>query len=277
MAQLDDLISVNITTYNRCHLLPRAIKSVLNQTHKNLELIVVDDGSADETKKVIKEFEKKHKRIKGYFHDRNRGNAVARNTALSKSKGEYIAFLDDDDEWIDKNKLNKQLRILKESRNKNLALVSSKIKMVDADGKVSLPRIRIPGNLVRHMLAGNSLIFSSSVMVKRRAVEAIGGFNEKMPRGIDSEFFRGLIVTHGFDIKITPERMVRIYEHGGVRYTPINSLTAVYRSIWAQVYLIIKYLKWWPKYPWSLWVRLLVIASNIAYVPRIITRKLINK
>lgn len=95
------MISVVITTYNRAHLLPRAIKSVLKQTLKPLEIIVVDDGSSDTTSEVIKAFPTIR-----YIKKENAGISSARNYGIKAAKGRYIAFLDDDDVWLeDKLKL----------------------------------------------------------------------------------------------------------------------------------------------------------------------------
>jgi len=90
-------VSVIIPTRNRANLLSRAIKSVLNQTFRNFELIIVDDESTDNTKKVVKNFQKKDSRIKYIFLKNHKGVARARNTGIKNSKGEYIAFLDDDE------------------------------------------------------------------------------------------------------------------------------------------------------------------------------------
>lgn len=93
------MFSIVMATYNRANCLPRAIRSVLNQTYKGLELIVVDDGSTDNTERVVKNF--KDDRIV-YFRQPNMGVLSARNRGFDLAKGEYIALLDDDDELIPK-------------------------------------------------------------------------------------------------------------------------------------------------------------------------------
>ena len=93
-------VSIIIPTYNRANLLPRAIKSVLSQTFKDFELIVINDGSTDNTEEVIKKFQKKDERIKYILHKDNKGEAAARNTGIRIAKGEYIASHDSDDEWL---------------------------------------------------------------------------------------------------------------------------------------------------------------------------------
>ncbi len=92
------MVSVIIPTYNRAHVLGRAIRSVLDQTYQDFELIVVDDGSSDHTGEVVATFA--DPRIHYLRHEKNRGAAAARNTAIKTAQGEYIASLDSHDEWL---------------------------------------------------------------------------------------------------------------------------------------------------------------------------------
>jgi GalNAc5-diNAcBac-PP-undecaprenol beta-1,3-glucosyltransferase len=105
--KVQSLVSVVIPTYNREALLRRAILSVQKQTHKNLEIIVVDDASEDRTADVINELD--DNRIRYIKHNTCRGGSAARNTGIDFSLGEYITFLDDDDEWME-NKVECQLK-----------------------------------------------------------------------------------------------------------------------------------------------------------------------
>ena len=93
------LVSVIIPTYNREKFLPYALGSVKNQTYKDWELIIVDDGSTDNTEKVCKEFAKTIDQPVKYIYQENQGVAGARNTGLKHAQGEFIAFLDSDDRW----------------------------------------------------------------------------------------------------------------------------------------------------------------------------------
>lgn len=103
------LVSVVIPTHNRPELLARAIQSVQSQTYPNLEIVVVDDGSDDRTRAVVERAE--DPRVRWIRHASRKGGAAARNTGISASRGDVIAFLDDDDEWrVDK--VERQLRLL---------------------------------------------------------------------------------------------------------------------------------------------------------------------
>ena len=101
-------ISVVIPTHNRASFLKKAIESVLRQSYTNLEVIIVDDNSTDNTKEVVNSY--KDKRIKYIVHDKNKGGAVARNTGIIASTGDIVAFLDDDDEWLPE-KIKKQMEL----------------------------------------------------------------------------------------------------------------------------------------------------------------------
>ena len=105
-------VSVIIPTHNRGEMLRRAIDSVLSQTYKDFELIIVSDGSADETDKVIVSYT--DPRIRFLKHDKSRGASAARNTGIRASIGQYIAFLDDDDEWT-LDKLEVQVPVIEKS------------------------------------------------------------------------------------------------------------------------------------------------------------------
>ena len=106
----DKLISIITPTYNCGKFIERTIQSVLNQTYKNWEMIIVDDCSTDDTEKVVKKF-KDDKRIKYFKLKTNQGAAVARTEAMKKAKGDFMAFLDSDDLWY-KEKLEKQLKFM---------------------------------------------------------------------------------------------------------------------------------------------------------------------
>jgi len=111
-------VSVIIPSYGRPHLLKRAIKSVLDQTFQNFEIIVIDDNDPGEyknkTKKIIESFNDKG--IRYIPHKKNKGNNAARNTGLNYANGEYIAFLDNDDVFLPK-KLEEHVSILDKSDN----------------------------------------------------------------------------------------------------------------------------------------------------------------
>ena len=110
--------SVIIPTFNRAYCLERAIDSVLNQSFKDFELIIVDDGSTDDTVEVLKKYQNKI----SYIKTKNLGVSHARNVGIKKSRGEWIALLDSDDEWHE-NKLELQNKFISENPNIPLSLI----------------------------------------------------------------------------------------------------------------------------------------------------------
>ena len=109
-------VSVIILTYNRATLLRRALQSVLNQSFGDFEIIVVDDASVDGTKDVMRDMS--DNRIQYVQHKQNMGEGRSRNTGLAKAQGQYIAFLDDDDEWLPE-KLELQVSLMEKSGTRN--------------------------------------------------------------------------------------------------------------------------------------------------------------
>ena len=123
------LISVIIPTYNSQKYISSAVNSVLSQTYKAFELIIVDDGSTDNTGEIVASFD--DRRIR-YIRQNNSGVAVARNTGIKSSKGEYIAFLDADDIW-ERDKLAVQIDEI--SSDDNICMVYSAFNMIYEDSE----------------------------------------------------------------------------------------------------------------------------------------------
>lgn len=132
-----DIVSVILPTYNRANYIKDAIESVLNQTYKSIELLIIDDGSIDNTEEVISPF-LKDKRIR-YVKQENSGAAAARNKGLELSKGKYVAFIDSDDIW-EKDKLEIQLAVM--NSIPDAAIVFSDFSAKRQDGLIEKSHIR---------------------------------------------------------------------------------------------------------------------------------------
>ena len=132
MTKNNPLISIIIPVYNTAKYLPRCLDSVLKQTYQNLEIIVVDDGSTDNSPKIIKEYATKDNRIK-VIHQKNAGLSAARNTGITKATGKYISFVDSDDE-ISHNMIKKLFDVLQRN-NTDISVCS--FKEVYPDNKVT--------------------------------------------------------------------------------------------------------------------------------------------
>lgn len=171
-------VSVVIPTYNRAKYICEAIDSVLAQTYKDHEIIVIDDGSTDNTKELLNKYETKIK----YIYQENKGISAARNAGIKVAKGEYIAFLDSDDLWLSE-KLKVQVKALEE--NKEIGLVYSSMSRIDSSGKFwgmcpSTPA----GDNCYDLLISESHYPTPTILVRKECFEKAGLFDETM-KGIE--------------------------------------------------------------------------------------------
>lgn len=172
-------ISVIIPTHNRDKYIEKAIKSVLKQTYKNYEIIVVDDGSTDKTEKIVKRFVKKHPKKVRYIYQKNKGPSAARNTGIKKAKGKYIALLDSDDEFLPK-KLKRQIAYIKK-RPKCRFLYTwyyNSNKNGKIDSKRRTKRCRSREALQYKLYTRQFTIRTSTVLIEKKVFEKTGLFNE---------------------------------------------------------------------------------------------------
>ncbi len=190
------MVSVIIPTYNRAHLVGRAIQSVLDQAYQDLEVLVVNDGFADNTEEVVGSFN--DSRIHYIHHDENRGCSAARNTGIAVARGEYLAFLDSDDEWLPET-LQRPLGIL-QNADENVGLVYSGFVYVYPNGKVK-----------RHkeVLNGVSVGWTSRWLVKRKVFQEVGRFDETMPALEDAEV--SIRICQKYAALYEPSIMMRYY------------------------------------------------------------------
>ena len=158
----------------------RAVNSVLKQTFRNWELIIVDDGSTDCTERTIIPFTKKFQNIK-YIRHCNRGTALTLNTGIKLSEGKYITFLDSDDEY-EKNHLKKRIEFLK--MNNRVDLIHSTCKFIGNESDMYVPDARNLNKLI-HI---NQCIIGATFFGKKEVFEKLSGF--KNVYSYDSEFYR---------------------------------------------------------------------------------------
>jgi glycosyltransferase involved in cell wall biosynthesis len=206
-------VSVVIPTYNRAELLKSAINSVLSQTYQDFEIVIVDDASRDNTAEVIKSFN--DQRIKYIRHETNKGEAGARNTGVMNSDGEYIAFLDDDDEWLPE-KLEKQIRIFENNPVEVGGVYTGFLKVDRTTGlviKEVIPTKR--GNIFSELLKFNWIRIPSVLMVKRECFDKVGLFDTSIPFGLDYDMW--IRISKEFQYEYIKEPLVNYYSHSDSR------------------------------------------------------------
>jgi glycosyltransferase involved in cell wall biosynthesis len=175
---MDSLVSIIIPTYNGGKHIERAIDSVLKQTYKNIEIIVIDDGSTDETPEIIGELSKKEPKIVVIINETNIGFVKSLNKGVGEARGKYIARLDDDDSWCDSKKLEKQVRFLE--KNKDFVLVGGGIIKIDEDNR-EIGRYLFPkkDKDIRKSILIDNLFAHSTVLVRKDVWEKVEGYNEQ--------------------------------------------------------------------------------------------------
>lgn len=160
---VDGLVSIIIPVYNAAKFLDRTLQSIFLQTYKNIEIVLVDDCSKDNSAEIIANYIPGHPEIIYHRLDKNMGAAVARNKALELAKGRYIAFLDSDDEWLPE-KLEKQLALMRE---KKVVFTYTAIEMIDEQGSVIKGKRKVRETIDYSFLLRNTMIATSSVVVDR--------------------------------------------------------------------------------------------------------------
>ena len=212
------LVSVIVPTYNRATLVSRAIESVLAQTYENFELIVVDDASTDDTEVVVRGYD--DERVTYLCHRRNSRVSAARNTGIDYASGEYLAFLDDDDEWFP-TKLERQLNHL-EAADLTMGMVYCWMEYHDAETPVRQYRPQLEGYIFEETVGGQPIGACSTLVVRNEVVDEVGGFDESLPRGNDGDFIRR--VAREYEVEYVPEVLVRHYvDHEYERITDETS------------------------------------------------------
>jgi GT2 family glycosyltransferase len=169
------LVSIIIPTYNRSRLLREAVESALAQTYPNVEVIVVDDGSADDTAQVMAQYDSRL----CYIRQANRGVAAARNTGIRASRGEYLTFLDDDDRFLP-TKVERQVRLL--SSQPKSGLVHCRYYRADGEGHLlDKPSLLPQGDILDSLVRWN-FVWVGGPLVRRECFERVGVFDEAGPQ-----------------------------------------------------------------------------------------------
>lgn len=225
------LVSILMTAYNIGERISSAINSILNQTYENIELIIVNDCSTDNTIEIIRNWEKKDSRIKVIDLKKNVGTYVAKNIALLKSKGEYITCHDSDD-WSHPVKIERQILPLIENRNL-VATISSWIRIDDF------------GNYYARPVHPIARINPSSLMFRKKIVLEKAGLWDSVRTGADSEFIARLKIVFG---RLKVKRIKETLAFGAHRY---DSLMTAKDTGYCEVGMSPHRLEYWES--WNKW------------------------
>ncbi len=170
-------VSIILPTHNGARFVEGAIESVLRQTYKDWELIVIDDGSSDNTEEIVERCQGGDDRIRLVKNPTNLGIQKTLNKGLRKARGKYIARIDDDDRWIDKYKLERQIEFL--SKHPDYVLVGTGVIVVDERGRELFRFLNVAEDSnIRTTILSRNCFTHSSVVFRKDAVLERGGYDE---------------------------------------------------------------------------------------------------
>ena len=235
------LISIIMAAYNAEMTIGKAISSVLSQTYRNFELLVVDDCSTDRTDRVIERFQKNDDRRVLIKNHVNCGVSVSRKRGMEEAKGQWIAVLDSDDAWV-RNKLEKQIAIQKE---KNADLIYSGSGFMDHEGKIIHWYLKVPEVISYKCLLKQNLISNSSVLIRKELYSKYYVENDD----IHEDFAEWLNIlknrkkVYGINEPLLIYRVSRISRSGNklkavkmnwntYRYVGLSIFSAIYYECW---------------------------------------------
>jgi glycosyltransferase involved in cell wall biosynthesis len=209
------LISVIMPVYNACRInrlfLLRALESIAKQTYRNLELVIVDDGSTDDTRQVCEDFLSRHPGLRAqYLSKPNGGQSAARNFGAKACSGEYVGFLDQDDEWYE----NKLEQVVPWLSHPGIDVLYTDSDVIDGDDNVTLSSIHVkhkygwphPKSVIEDVLFKDIFVMPGLMTIKKSSFEAVAGFDENLSGYEDDDLF------------------LRLFEKFKVFYLPVPTL-----------------------------------------------------
>jgi glycosyltransferase involved in cell wall biosynthesis len=234
------LVSVGMLSYNHEKYIAQAIESVLNQTIQDLELIIIDDGSKDNSRHIIKEYSAKDPRVKPIFHERNFGISRGANDCLKSATGEYFGFIGSDDLWVP-SKIEKQLKVVEKNPEK---IIWSEGQIINGDGDLTgrtmtellFSPAKKSGHIFQELLR-EDFIFGQSILMKTEIAQKYN-FNENLRYVNDHQYFIDLSREHEF--VFMPEALAKYRLHGQ-NITSKNMQLWFKERIMLRNYLIKKY------------------------------------
>ncbi len=245
------MVSGILTTYKRePEILERAIKSIISQTYKDIEIIIIDDSPADyplreDVKKMVSKYEQYN--IKYVQHDTPKGACAARNSGIEIAQGEYVGFLDDDDEWSPR-KIEKQLQGFD---NENVALVYGSYELFnEITGKVNCKKGKyLSGNIFDELMTENFIGSTSFPLIRKSALVDLNGFDVLMQSAQDYDMW--LRLAEKYEVKFVDESMGIYHLHEGESITAnlTKKLNGLERIIEKNIeYLRTNKLAYWFRY-----------------------------
>jgi glycosyltransferase involved in cell wall biosynthesis len=234
------LVSIIIPTQNRPEMLLRAVRSVARQTYRNIELIIVNDGSGCTIEEHLRqEIELPACRV--IKNTRKPGAAGARNSGFFESKGEFIGFLDDDDEWMSE-KIEKQIEAFQKSAD-NVGVVCAQDIVIHHATKIRRHR-QLEGNIYETLCREHTVGNTSVPLIRRHVLEEVGLFDEDMPAAQDTELWLRIAKRYHFSTVREPLAIIHWHDFGRITENYSKQIVGTYRLLrkhWSDLHMRRKY------------------------------------
>ena len=211
MSAASPVVSVVIPCYNRADLIPRAVASVQAQNLDLVEIILVDDGSSDDTQSLAVGLSEQDSRVRYIAHEKNKGEAAARNTGIRNARGEFVAFLDSDDEWLP-GKLDTQIAALR-AVPAHVGAVSGRHLLVDDDGQETVVRDwteKYPITCLNLLARGCGLSMGNTFLVRASVFRDVGYCDEDLRLFVDLDWLCRL--TEKYEVLMLPQIVAKYYK-----------------------------------------------------------------
>jgi glycosyltransferase involved in cell wall biosynthesis len=211
-------VSIIIPAYNSENTIKETISSVQQQSFTDWELIIIDDGSQDNTVDIVKNIAEP--RLKLFVYE-NGGVSIARNRGIAQAKGEFVTFLDSDDLWT-YDKLESQIAAL--NQNPQAKVAYSWTNFIDENGTFlfSGEALSYQGNIYRHLLLTNFLLSGSNILVRRDALQLVKDFNPNLSYAADWDFYLRLAIK--FDFVVVPKYQILYRQSGNSMSSKIEEI-----------------------------------------------------
>ena len=256
----DPKISVVLPTYNRSKVLGRAIRSVLQQSFRDFELIVVDDGSTDDTEEVVRAFS--DERVIYIRQTNNAGASAARNVGIQHAKAHLVAFQDSDDEWLS-DKLKQQYELIDDNASPEIGIVYTGFVYYTDRTAHYIPEKntkQISGNITDSVITKN-FVSTQTMMIKKAHLIALGGFDEELAKFEDWDLVLRLTGITTFAAVDTPQVIVNFTPNSISSYEVRYDLKEAYST----KHIVEKNIELFRKYPD-------VLANNYYKIGRILQK-----
>ena len=223
------VVSVILQTYNRAGMLRGAIESVFAQTFTDWELIIVDDGSTDETPQIVESYQQGTGAIR-YIRLPHQGFVKTRAAAVAQARGTYVTLLDDDDVFLP-GKLARQVAFL--DANPEFGLVYSSVDLVDGDGRFLERLPHRPAHNYLELVEYGCVISGHAALVRRVCFDRVGGFRDDLPTASDYDMW--LRIGRAFPIAFLPDVVGLYRRHGDNLTTRYTEEYATHRAIYHEL------------------------------------------